>query len=98
MKRDPSPMPSFPRYNVALPSEGAYVAGLVTLQGKPSVHIRIGDYSHVAQAASAIELAQQIIEQAEWAIAMADAWRLIREDAAAEDAAPTGDASPDGGK
>lgn len=80
MKRDSTPFPNFPRYNVTLPASGAYFAGMVTLQGKPSVHIRIGDYTHVAQAESAIALAKEIIAQAEYAIQMADAWRRICED------------------
>lgn len=80
MKRDSTPFPNFARYNVVLPASGAYFAGMVTLQGKPSVHIRIGDFTHVAQAESAIALAKQIIEQAEYAIKMADCWRRIVED------------------
>lgn len=78
--------PQPPQYNVVLPSEKAYFQGLINLQGEPSVHIRIGDYSHVAKADSAIVIAKALLEQAEWAIKLADAWRAVIEDAKRADA------------
>lgn len=78
MKRTAGKFPSEPslpaRYNVELPTEKAYVSGVITLQMKPAVHVRIGDYTHVINADSAIGLAEAIIEQAGYARKIVDVW------------------------
>jgi hypothetical protein len=70
-----------------LPAVGAYVSGIVTLRGSASVHIRLGDFTHVVHAADAIAMAEAIIEQAVYAQKMAAAWTAAlakREDVTAK--------------
>lgn len=81
MKREGARKKPVVRYNVQLPNIPAYIAGMVTITGKPVVHVRMGEFTHVVWADTAKALAESIIEQAEWATKMADVWRRARDNA-----------------
>lgn len=77
------------RYNVQLPAIKAYACGVVTLRGVPSVHIRLGEVTHVVYADSAIALAEAIVEQARFAQKMAEVWAKAWANRKTEDARQT---------
>jgi hypothetical protein len=75
-------------YNAQLPAIDAYVAGVVTLRGKPCVHIRLGGFTHVIDAESALAFAVALTEQATVAVALGKGVEAVVEEHARQRATP----------